>query len=484
VSAAVRETAAEGGTLTLSGARTGIVGGAVPVETGNLLSLERMEGGIRLFYSEERGAWAASVPPSLTLDGLRAAFSLGSYRSEREAPHSLQYPVDPTETSASLGGMAATNASGARTLFYGPTRDWVLGLTIVLADGRVAVLKRGAPAHRRAPSQGLRFSATGADGDVREIQIGLPDITMPATKHVAGYYVSPRMEPMDLFIGGEGTLGIISGLEIALTDAPKGLLGVCVFLPDHHALFPLLARIKASTRFTPLALEYMDENSLSLLAAFRSEAGESSGIPSMPKGGGGMLYIEASFETETQADGIMEELADALARGRISEDSTWAAFGADELEAMRNLRHALPERVNSLVARTSAGLPGITKLATDLAVPEAGFPAMMDRYATLLGESGLSYVLFGHIGNFHLHMNILPASLDEMERGRGVCGELARACVTLGGSVSGEHGLGKLKRHLLAIQYGATALEGMGAIKNRLDPAGLLNPGVLWDRAP
>jgi D-lactate dehydrogenase (cytochrome) len=490
---AVLEAGSRGETLTVSGARTGIVGGAVPVEGGSLLSLEKMEGEPTLFFSEEYERWAVSVPPSLTVEELESTLRAGAMKVmdgsvRAEPPHNLLYPVDPTETGASLGGTAATNASGARTFHYGPTRDWVIGLTVVLSDGSTARLERksgggggtpGARAARVENSVPLIFEKSNAGGERRQVELYLTRISMPLTKHVAGYYIREGMEPIDLFIGGEGTLGIITGLDLALERRPAGIIGVSVFLPSAEALYPLLSRFRASDSFTPFALEYMDGNSLRILSEYRREAGASSGVPSFPENAAGMLYIETAYEEESAASGILEDLSGRITLAGIPEESTWAGFDAD-IDAMKAFRHALPERINALIARRAADVPGIAKLATDLSVPGSGFPDMMAFYGKLLGDSGLSHVLFGHIGNFHLHMNLLPATPQELERGREVCGELARHAVSLGGSVSAEHGLGKLKKHLLSMQYTKAERDALYSIKRSLDPHGILNPDVLW----
>ncbi|MCX7031105.1 MAG: FAD-binding oxidoreductase [Spirochaetes bacterium] len=458
LSTAVRDAAGRAGSVTVSGGRTGIVGGAVPRGGEDLVSTGGLVGNPRPRWSDEHGSWMVAVPAGITLDALRA-FLVSS-----ELPPGLAYPVDPTEGGATVGGSVATNASGARTLRYGPTRDWVLGMSVVLADGSVVHLERGRAGAAAVP----------------EVLRGLhaPGVRLPATKHAAGYRLTG--DPVDLFIGCEGTLGVIAEVDLRLCEVPKGIAGVCAFLPDPAGCPDLVAGLKAGLGPDLLALEYFDARSLRLLSAWRAEAREASGVPALPDTPGGMLYVEMPYDGEAQLEKLADRLTGMLAAHGVDGAATWAAFEPDELAAMRTLRHALPERVNRLVAARAAGVPGLTKLATDLAVPDPALPAMMETYRRVFADAGLEHVIFGHIGNAHLHANLLPSTVEEIGRGRAACLELARAAVALGGSVSGEHGIGKLKKALLAIQYTPAELAELRSVKDRLDPCGVLNPGVLW----
>jgi D-lactate dehydrogenase (cytochrome) len=463
LSAALRDASGRGEPVTLSGGRTGIVGGAVPIGGEDLVALDRLAPLPQLRFSEPVGAWCVTVGPGTTLTQLRAFLA-----SSASPSRNLIYPIDPTEQSATLGGTVATNASGARTLFYGPTRDWVLGLTVVLADGSLVRLRRGEGRARDG-----RITLAG-----RELPI--PPIAIPHTKHTAGYRVTSDMEPIDLFIGGEGTLGVVAEADLRLCEAPSSILGLCVFLPSRDAAAPFVADLKGSRGLRPLALEYIDGESLRILSEYRREAGEQSGVPALPAGMEGLVFIELASRDEADRESTLAAVNDALSAHGIPQESTWAGFEARELEAMRKMRHALPERINELVARRQAVIPGLTKLATDLAVPDASLQGMLDCYRRVLDDARLERVIFGHIGNAHLHVNILPRDRGEMERGKQACITLARTAVEKGGSVSGEHGIGKLKKELLELQFTPEELAGLRSLKDLLDPQGILNPGVLW----
>ena len=460
LSSALSELAALRERVTISGARTGIVGGAVVTGGENLLSLEKLVFPPRLAFQERFGAWTVSAAPGMTLDALREELE--------KAPRSLLFPVDPTEAGASLGGMVATNASGARTLLYGPTRAWVAGLTLVLADGQILELSRGETRARNGEImvQGRRFH--------------VPSVRVPQTKHAVGYHAGPDIDAIDLFIGGEGTLAVVAGVELLLTDAPRAVCGVAAFLRPGGRVEDLVRSLKQDQIVTPRALEYMDSHSIAILAALRREVGPRSGLPALPGDADGLLYVECAAENDREAERRLARIGEVLAAHDVPAERTWAATTRSELEEIRGMRHTLPERINALILQRRDEVPGLTKLAADCAVPDEALDRMMTEYRSVLDDAGLEHAVFGHIGNAHLHVNILPRNAAELARAKEAAAVLARAAVALGGSVSGEHGIGKLKKELLGLQYTPRELEGLRSLKDQLDPAGLLNPGVLW----
>lgn len=410
VSAILRDASAARMPVTLSGAGTGVTGGRVP-QSGWVLSLERLR---RLDIQEGHAICGAGV----LLRELQAAASPRQF-----------YAPDPTENSASIGGSIATNASGSRSFLYGATRRHVRAMRVVLADGAVLELRRG----DKPP-------------------FDVPVLPAPqTTKNTAGYYLRPGIDYMDLFIGSEGTLGVVTEAELALLPTPESLFtGVLFFESDEQAL-------ESVDRWRPVPglrmLEYVDAGSLDLLRTR---------FPELPVAARACVLIES--ENDDWADGF-----------EGMEDSWFAASAADR-ERFRRFRHALPEAVNDLVRRR-----GLTKMGSDFAVPMARNREMLQIYRESLDrEFPGQYVIFGHIGDAHLHVNVLPANDEEWRRGSELLTGLARKAVELGGTVSAEHGLGKRKRHLLDIQYSADEIEKMKDVKRRLDPLWLLGPGTLF----
>lgn len=405
----LREATALKKPVTIGGAGTGLTGGRVP-HAGWLMCMERLTG-------VEIHEGYAVCGAGASLRDLQVAASPKQF-----------YAPDPTETGASVGGSIATNASGSRSFLYGATRRHVRALRVVLASGETLTLKRG----EKPPFEVPVLPASGAK------------------KNTAGYYLRPDIDYMDLFIGSEGTLGVVTEAELALLPTPAPLFtGVVFFESDREAL-------DAVDRWRPTPglrmLEYLDSGSLDLLRVR---------FPEIPASARACVLVEREGE-------------DAEWLGEL--DTGWFATSASDRERFRRFRHALPEAVNDLVRRRN-----LTKMGSDFAVPVARNRDMLRIYReTLEREFPGQYVIFGHIGDAHLHANVLPANEEEWKRASELMTEFARRAVGMGGTVSAEHGLGKRKRHLLEIQYSAAEIEEMKGVKRRLDPDWLLGPGTLF----
>ena len=397
--------------VTISGAGTGVTGGRV-AQSGWVISMEK-------FQRVEIHQGHATAGAGVSLENLQAA----------AARTNQFYAPDPTETTASIGGNIATDASGSRSFRYGSTRKHILGLRVALMDGRVLDVKRG-----------------------DKVDFDVPEIPLPnTTKNTAGYLLTPGMDWIDLFAGSEGTLGIVIEAELRLLPKPADLLAGVVFLPNDEAV---LDAVESWRELDGLRMmEYFDRNSLAFLRQRFSET---------PEHAGAALLIE-------QENGDIDFWAD-----HAPEDSWFAASDQDR-ERFRRFRHALPELVNDTMRRR-----GFLKLNTDFAVPLSRNRVMLNYYHARLRESAIDYVLFGHIGDAHLHVNVLPNADAEFQSGQKLLLEFAKHAVELGGTVSAEHGLGKRKAHLLELQYTPSQIESMREVKRRLDPAWLLNQGNVF----
>lgn len=496
----ILRSASDSGTpVTLSCGRTGIAGGAVPMG-GWLVSCERMSRIAGLGFDEELKEFRLRCGPGVSLETIQGALDgkefadAGSWpESDRAAlallkkeGYSYVFPPDPTERSAGLGGMVACNASGARTLHYGPTRDYVSRLRMVLADGSVIDLRRG---ECRASLNGA-FEVKTAGGETRSGTA--PVYPMPRVKNAAGYYSAPEMDVLDLFIGSEGTLAAFSEIEIRLVRAPEATLGVLAFFPsEENAVCFVRAALgerggagnTSPLKGRPMALEFFDSQSLRLLEKEKQAQGAGSTIPALPEEAHTAVYIELETRSGTDPDieNAAESLLMLLESCRSRAETAWTALTGKENERLKTFRHALPEAVNRRIAARAVEHEGLTKLGADFAVPDERLEDMLAAYHSALDKAGLEYAIFGHIGNSHLHLNILPRDMAEYETGKDVYMELARQITRWGGTISGEHGVGKLKKHLLRLMYGDSAIAEMRAAKRALDPCFLLNPGNIFD---
>jgi FAD/FMN-containing dehydrogenase len=350
------------------------------------------------------------------------------------------YPPDPTETGAAIGGNIGTNASGSRSFRYGATRRWIQGLRVVLATGEIRQFMRGEPI------------------DFDPGTIPLPNVT----KNTAGYLLRPGMDWIDLFVGSEGTLGVVTEATLKLLPAAPAVLAGVVFFATDDAAVNAVEHWRATA--APRMLEYMDRPSLALLRTR---------FPEIPTEAEAAILFdqELASEDDPDVDRWFERLE---AAGALSEAS-WFATTARDRERFRRFRHGLPELVNDTVRRS-----GALKMNTDYAVPLARNREMLGYYRTRLEQEFPGrYVIFGHIGDAHVHVNLFSDPANPAHA-TGLLDEFARKAVELGGTVSAEHGLGKRKAHLLELQYAPEHIEAMRAVKRRLDPANILGRGTLF----
>jgi len=426
VAAIVARAQALGIPLTVTAGRTSTTAAAVP-EGGWLLSTEHLNA------VHDIGHDTATAG---------AGILLGAFQDAIEAEGRF-YPPDPTSRyDCTLGASIACNASGARSFRYGATRPWVEALTVVLPDGTVHHVRRGDPLPPDWP---------------------VPAWREPDVKTAAGY--PPPDDLLDVFVGQEGTLGVITEATVRLTDLPEEVFGVLAFFPDRPSAVAFMTAARAEARRDPAApvsprcLEYLDHHCLELA---RQRVG------SVPEGARAALFCEQEVAQGQDADDHLGAWWELLsAHGALADDTIVAVdeHGQAELHA---LRHAIPAGVNEQVIAN-----GMRKVGTDLSVPDDALESMMDAYEAV----DLEHVLFGHLGDNHLHLNFLPKTPTELEHAKSLYDALARKAVALGGSVSAEHGIGKLKRTHLAWMVGDEVLASFVALKRHLDPAWVLGRG-------
>ena len=442
--------------VTISGARTGTVGGAVPFG-GIVISLERLN----KIMSIDRESRTAIVEPGVIL---------GDFQKAVEAD-GMFYPPDPTEWSCQVGGTVATNASGARSFKYGATREYVQRIQVVLPDGDVLDLRRG---ENRASETGTVALITPED---KMIGIRMPSYPRPdVTKNVSGYYTEPGMDVIDLFIGSEGTLGVITEIELSLLPKPEGFFSGIVFFETHKDLMSFVDEAKTASLATRASdgdknvfgpidatlIEYFDDRALSFIVEK---------FPETPSGMAGAIYFEQETTAENE-DELLEAWNDLLEQRNADLERSWFTTNEQDREKMREFRHSLPVSVNERITSYKQ-----RKVGTDMAVPDREFPGFLHFYKETLDASGLDYVIFGHIGDCHLHANILPKNAEEAEKARHLYGRFVAQAVMLGGTVSAEHGIGKLKSKYLHVMMGERYLNEMAELKHAFDPKGILGRG-------
>jgi FAD/FMN-containing dehydrogenase len=342
------------------------------------------------------------------------------------------FAPDPTEWSASVGGAIATNASGSRSFRYGSMRQHVLGLRVAFLDGTVREFRRG-----------------------DRVDFPVPEIAVPrTTKHSAGYRLAPGMEWIDLLASTEGTLGVITEATLRLLPLPQELLTGVIFFPSEEAA------MDAVEAWRPVPglrmLEFIDHCSLQLVG----------------KTGAAALLIEQ----ELSAGEPLEPWLERMDKSGALLDESWIAASDADRERFRQFRHSLPEKVNATVIRN-----GFMKVGSDSAVPLDQNRGMLAYYRSRMeAELPGKYVIYGHVGDAHLHVNSMPATQEEFRRAQELLWEFAAEAAKRGGTVAAEHGLGKRKAKLMPVQYSEFDLAAMRAVKRRFDPHWLLGRGNLF----
>jgi D-lactate dehydrogenase (cytochrome) len=402
------------------------------------------------------------------------------------ARHGRYYPPVPTYDGAFVGGTIATNAAGAATFKYGATRPWVQAMTVVLADGSVLDLVRG---HVLASAG--RFEIGRVDGSVR--QVPAPRYTMPAVaKLSAGYFAAPDMDLIDLFIGSEGTLGVVVSATLRVIDRPDHS-AVLITCRDPAQAIAVTARLRVQARLAwrdqgaldVSAIEYMDARALRVVpdAAFAR-----AGVPRPPEGAV-MLLAQLEFARGGDAARAGEGLAGLVELGEVLdsagvESDPIVTVPGDERGAQRffELREAVPASVNALVAAAKQADAAIEKTAGDFVVPFERLEESIGIYHRHFTDRDIDHAVWGHASDGNLHVNVIPTTLRDVTEGREALIEMARAVIAMGGAPLAEHGVGRsaMKQRLLRELYGEDGIEQMRAVKRALDPEWKLSPGVLF----
>lgn len=466
------------------GAQSSLTGGATPFGA-TVLSLARMD-----------------AMGAIQGDRIRAEAGVSLLAlAEALRPHGLFYPPESTFRGALVGGTASTNAAGAATFKYGPTRAWVRALTIVLADGEVLDVERG---QCRAHPDGY-FEIVSVSGEARRVPI--PTYRMPdVPKRSAGYHAEPGMDLVDLFVGAEGTLGVITAVELRLAREPARLAGWITYPKEGDAL-AAVTRLREASHETwrsrdprgvdVAAIESMDRRCLQLL---REDGKDRENGLSLAADADTAILFQAELPPGTHADAVIGQASlaggpqggDTMV-GRLLRclgdgptlDSLALALPGDRRRAEQLLavREAVPEAVNTRIGDLQrSGLSRVRKTAADMIVPFERLGGMLALYRRGFEERGLDHALWGHVSDGNIHANVLPRSEDDVASGEGAFLEFGAEVARLGGCPLSEHGVGRsaCKQELLRRLYGDRGVEEMRRVKRALDPGHKLAPGVLF----
>ena len=476
---------ARAGAVLPIGAQSSLTGGATPM--GELIvSTAKMTRVVRV------SAGSITVEPGVTVAAMQDALR----------PLGAWFPPAPTYAGATAGGIVATNAAGAATFKYGTTREWVQALSVVLADGTELEIERGA---WRARDGRLRFVTRSGP-----VVVPTPTYAMPeVAKRSAGYHAGSDMDAIDLFVGSEGTLGIVTRVTFrALAPAPAIALGwiPCRSEAQGLALVRELRDLSCATRATghpggidAAAIEHLDARSLAIV---REDGAAARHHVSLPEGTALALLVQLELPAGTTDAAAFQEIAGALSPeapetplvGFCRLLEKYDLLGAAEIalpgerrrtEDFIAVREAVPAGVNQRVGIAKARVDArIEKTAADMIVPFERLPEMLEIYRTGFESRGLEYAVWGHISDGNVHPNVIPRSYADVEAGKAAILEFGREVTRLGGCPLAEHGVGRnpVKQALLRQLYGDAGIDQMRAVKRALDPGWKLSPGVIFGR--
>lgn len=442
--------------VTIAGNGTGLTGARVP-QNGIVISTEKLNEVLEI-NSERK---FAVVEPAVILADLQ----------NKVRVKNLFYPPDPTETNCFIGGTIATNASGAKTFKYGATRNFVEELNIILPTGELLKLKRGGG---KADHNILELKTESNE----IITLNLPNYKMPLTKNASGYFVRDGMDAVDLFIGSEGTLGIITKVKLILLPLPEKVISCVVFFKTETAAFNFLDSARSlsfearnnnsKNEIDALALEFFDEHSLKFLSV------DFQNIPQDAK---------AAIWFEQEADFASEEILinkwlELIDQNGGDPETAWFAFTENDKSKIREFRHTISWKVNEYIVKNN-----LRKLGTDVAVPDKFFRQLFTSSRKLVDDAKLDFVVYGHFGNSHMHLNMLPKNQNEFEIGKSIYHEICLEAIKYGGTISAEHGVGKIKTDYLLEMYGRETILKMFEIKKALDPNLILGRGNIFGQS-
>ena len=411
---AVRKAASDRTAITCAGAQTSTTAASI-TDKGILLSLRALD---RIWPPDEKARTIRVEPGALVGQIKRTAAAAG-----------LLFAPDPTsEEESTIGGAIACNASGARTFKYGATRRHVRALKVVMASGELLEFRRS-----------------------------------DLEKNTVGYAFAH--DPIDWFIGSEGTLGVIVEAELALLPLPRHVVGLAVlFRTEQEALNFVIATRESST-LSARCIEYFDGRAI--------EIARTSALGIIAPDAGAMVYVEEE---------ISDDLDTALTRWielieAIAADFEPLVFdGEARLREARKIRHSIPTTMNERGSRYRDA--GGRKVSTDWAVPYRKLPEAIESARSLAEKRGIAeLVMYGHAGNGHPHQNFIARDARELATIESVVEETLKRVLALGGTVAAEHGIGKIKRKWLPLQMNPLQISMMTAVKKELDPNGILAPG-------
>jgi D-lactate dehydrogenase (cytochrome) len=420
--------------VTIQGGKTGVVGSAVPAG-GHIMNLARMTK-VKSFCAAGESEAGLKVEPGVTLNALRGAID------RLKTPTAFFWPPDPSETTATVGGIAATDAMGRCVHLYGKSVSYVSGIRVMDAAGSIRDLRRG---------QG----AIVIDGESKDL--------------------------LDVYLGGEGMYGVITELTLRLIPKPAEIWGIGFFFEDREDGMSFSDRLNAASIEVQgaqiAAIEYLDHTILKVLEMHKSHLTGLTPIPDMTPPIAAIVYVEIHGDRQKAIEDMAESIVTIGSSFNVDPDKTWAFSGEPEIDKMGSLLHAAAETAILQIAKVRSDDPRITKLGLDFSLEEDGLKTWAGRIEKSLQKKNLKAAYSGHVGSNRLHLDILPESYEEFAKGKALLETWAERFPAAVGNAIRSYGIGKLKKSIFRKTASKKDIEALLRLKKQLDKHNLWNPG-------
>lgn len=477
--------------ITVQGSRTGITGGAVPAG-GHILNLSKMTRVTGLELDPE-GHFSIRVQPGLSLSQLDQLLFSGHFDCDGWDNPSLAvldvfkkagrhfWPPDPSERSASIGGIAANNARGICAFYYGRANFHIHGLRMVDAQATIQSLSRG----QFVFSHGI---CSLPDGN----QIRLD----PA---VFQTYLQDKMadqyDLLDLYLGSQGMFGAITELTLSLQALPKEMWGIVFFWGEEARAIEFIQGIsvltgrqghpeqdpKNGSAADIVAIEFMDQTTLESIRDHKQANSQLKGVPDWDNRLTTAVYIQIHGSCVQAVESICERVLETAVLCHGNPDNTWAFCGETQIERLRHFRHAAAESVGLFIDRARQNDSRITRIGTDLYFQEGDLSERLEGYRRDINAHGLNAAIFGHAGSGPLHVNLLPQAYPQFNKGKTLINKWERIECANQGVVVTDHGPGRNKTSFSGSIPLPQRMKILCSVKKQIDPNGLWNPGNMSD---
>ncbi len=430
----LREMRGHGTAVTIQGGKTGIVGSAVPLQ-GHIMNLSRMKK-VKSFAIAKDGQRSVTVEPGITLLELRKAI-------QRNKTHrAFFWPPDPTEPTASVGGIASTNAEGTCFYLYGRSASYISGIRVMNADGSIRDLRKGQ-------------DAIVINGDSKDL--------------------------LDVYLSGEGMYGVITELTLRLIPKPKEIWGIGFFFENPEEGMSFADQLKAapfdSHDANIAAMEYLDQTILNAVEMHPSMKIQLKTTPDTALHITAMVYVEIHGDHEDAIQELAHTLLKMSSTFNSDIDKTWAFSGEPEVDKMRSFLHAAAETAILHVEKARREDHRITKTGIDISLEREGLKALVHRFEKQLRTENLKASFWGHLGSGSLHIDILPGNYEEFVKGKTLLETWADSFPALLGKAITSYGIGKLKKSIFLKTASKTHVNDVLKLKKQLDKNNLWNPG-------